>query len=195
MLTIEQQLSHHLGLFDQAAREGRACRVTLHKGKPVVEMSPEGSLRKQAWKLSHRRNSAGEKKLRDMVIDVIGDPTISLSLKKQIVEGARAQRYPFFSKSDTRTIVANEALLLAPAQRKAPPKKPLSKRRIALVDAMKSNGPEKVLAAKFSRSWLPDAMKNSKPAIVLEKKALEKEEHRERPSIPFTPSNNHSNTP
>ncbi|WP_062268505.1 hypothetical protein [Endozoicomonas arenosclerae] len=183
MLTIEQQLSQNLQKLDQAAQEGRASRVTLHKGKLVVETSPTNAARKKAWQLSHRRNKAAEKQLRDMVVEVIGQPDTSLSLRKQIVEGAKANRYSFFTKSDASTIIANEALLLAPVQKKKPaPSKPLPKRRIKLVDAMKSNGPAKRVPRNPNRHRFPDALKESRPAKVIHKK-----DQREKPPIPFTP--------
>ncbi|MGI9279750.1 MAG: hypothetical protein ACR2PX_08980 [Endozoicomonas sp.] len=183
MLTTQQHISQNLGLIDQAAREGRACRVTLHNGIPVVETSPKEFLKKNQWKFSHRRNKAAEKKLKEMIIEVIGKPDTSLSLKKQIVEGAKARRYPFFSDREAKAIVRNEALLLRPVQIKAPvPKKTLPKRKIKLIDAMKSNGPVKRVPSSSKRHRFPDALKNSGPAKVIQKK-----QPQEKPPIPFTP--------
>ncbi|KEQ19236.1 hypothetical protein [Endozoicomonas numazuensis] len=183
MHTIEQQISQNLGLIDQAAREGRACRVTLHNGVPVVETSPTNTVKKNTWKLSHRRNKAAEKKLRDMVVEVIGKPDTRLALKKQVVEGVKARRYRFFSERDASVIEKNEALLLAPVQQKPPAsQKKLPKRKIKLLDAMESNGSAKLVLRNPRRDRLPDAMKSSGPAKVVKKR-----EHQERPPIPFTP--------
>ncbi|WP_257287440.1 hypothetical protein [Endozoicomonas sp. SESOKO2] len=183
MPSIQEQVGHNLRLIDQATEEGRACRVTLHNGMPVVETSPKEFLKKTRWKFTHRRNKVAEKKLRDMVINVIEDSHTSLSLRRQIFDGAKDRRYTFFSDRAVRAIVKNEALMLSPAPMGEPvPSKPLPKRRVKLLDAMKFTGPARQLPDNPGRHRFADAMKSSGPAKIVHKRPRP-----EMPPIPYTP--------
>ncbi|WP_422132544.1 hypothetical protein [Endozoicomonas sp. ALD040] len=184
MPSIEEHISHHLGLIDQATQEGRACRVAMGRdGRPVVETSPKEFLKQGSWKLLHRRNAEAERTLREMIIDVIRKPETSLSLRKQVFEGAKAGRYVFFSEREAKVIEENEALMLRPDQKKEPvTSKPLPKRKVKLQDAMNFKGRIREVSGNPKRHQFPDAMKSSGPAREVKKRTPP-----EIPAIPFTP--------